>query len=424
MNKNKILNNLLLVIYTVTPLIIIPYSSDYFYFPKICFVYMVSTIMIISWFLNRENNRLEFDITEKIIVLYLIAVVISTIFSIDRIVSMYGNFGREEGLFAIIIYIFLFFTANRNYIFSKRHMHFLLISAAIVAVYGIFQYFGFDPIPRDPRRINWSGRAFATMGNPNFLGSYLTLILPISIFTYLYTHKNIYLLTSALIYMSLLCTMTRSAWLGSLTGVIILIAYSVVYKLKKKYIAILLAVLIIITIAMNNISSGRIIGRFFTIGTDFKEIVEQTPDSQKAGAGRIFIWRRVLKIIPQKPLFGYGPETLGTVFTEYFYDDIFERYNRLIVFDKAHNEYLHIAVTTGIPSLAVYLCFVLSIVIKAVKNADKNIIIIPLLCSIIGYLVQAFFNISVVSVAYMFWIMLGILLNISVEAEDTQIIAY
>ncbi len=415
-----IINNLLIVVLTVTPLIIVPYSSDYFYFPKIYFVYIISAIMLILWFLNRKSNRLNLDQVEKIIITYLFFVIISTIFSVNRMASVYGNFRREEGLFAILVYIYLFIAAKRNYVFSMEHMNFLLFSAAIVAVYGISQYFGFDPIPRDLERINWNKRAFATMGNPNFLGSYLTLILPISIFAYLYTHKNAYLLASGLIYLSLLCTMTRSAWLGSFVSVITLITYSIIYKLNKKNIVILLIIFIIITVGMDYMSSGKIIGRFSTIGTDFKNIIEQTSDYQKAGAGRIFIWKRVLKLILRKPLFGYGLETLDIVFTGHFYSDIIERYNRLIIFDKAHNEYLHIAVTTGILSLGAYLYFILSIIKRAIKNVNKDILIIPLLSSVIGYIVQAFFNISVVSVVYIYWIVLGILSNRSIKAENLQ----
>ena len=420
MDTKGIINNLLVIVLTVTPLIIVPYSSDYFYFPKIYFVYIISAIMLALWFLNRKGNRLNFDQVEKTIITYLFFVIISTIFSVNRMISVYGNFRREEGLFAILVYIYLFFVSKRNYIFSEKHVRFLLFSAAIVAIYGISQYFGFDPIPRDLERINWSKRAFATMGNPDFLGSYLTLILPISMFTYLYTHRNVYLLASGLIYLSLLCTMTRSAWLGSSAGVIILITYSIIYKLNKKNIVILLIIFIIITIGMDYMSSGKIIGRFSTIGTDFKKVIEQTSDYQKAGAGRIFIWKGVLKLISQRPLFGYGLETLGIVFTGHFYSDIIERYNRLIIFDKAHNEYLHIAVTTGILSLGTYLYFISNIIKKAIKNVDKDILIVPLLCSVIGYMVQAFFNISIVSVAYIYWIMLGILLNISIKAENLQ----
>ena len=184
--------------------------------------------MLVIWFLNREGNKPDFNSVEKPVICYLFIVIISTVFSVNHIISLYGNFRREEGLFAIIVYIYLYIVANRNYIFSEKPVKFLLFSATIIAVYGVFQYFGFDPVPRDLERINWSKRAFATMGNPDFLGSYLVLILPISVFAYFYARKNIYLLTSGLIYLSLLCTMTRSAWLGALFSIAVLTVYSVI----------------------------------------------------------------------------------------------------------------------------------------------------------------------------------------------------
>jgi putative inorganic carbon (HCO3(-)) transporter len=75
---------------------------------------------------------------------------------------------------------------------------------------------------------------------------------------------------------------------------------------------------------------------------------------------------------------------------------------RLMTIDKAHNEYLNIAVSAGIPSLIAYLTLVF-VVLKNSVSKEKNL----LLAVIIAYLVQAFFNISVVSVAFLFWILLG-----------------
>ena len=75
--------------------------------------------------------------------------------------------------------------------------------------------------------------------------------------------------------------------------------------------------------------------------------------------------------------------------------------------DKAHNEYLHIAVTTGIPSLIVYCLFITQILWQSLPKVRKNCLYLPYIASVLGYLCQAFFNISVVSVAYIFWVFLG-----------------
>lgn len=417
MDSKSIINHLIVLAICAPILIIIPYYTNSTLI-KILFVYLISTAIAIIWFLNRKGNSISSYSEDKIIMCYLLIVILSTIFSLDLVRSIWGIPRREEGLFAIIVYIFLFIIVNKKYKFSNNHVIFFLISASIVALYGIAQYLGYDPIPRNYINMYWKGRAFSTMGNPNFLGSYLTLVLPIGVFSYVYSKKVGYLVASGIIYFCLLCTMTRSAWLGSLVSFFILIYYTYKRKYSYKHIAIIILSFALITLLFDFYSHGAVFGRFFSIYKDIGKVITQSSGYENAGANRIFIWKRVIELIKKRPLFGYGLETLDIVFTEAYRDEIIAFCKRLIIFDKAHNEYLHIAVSTGIPSLIVYLTFVGSILYKAFKNVKNNPLIIPLLCSIIGYLVQAFFNISVVSVAYIYWMFLGALLKFSYESES------
>jgi putative inorganic carbon (HCO3(-)) transporter len=373
-------------------------------------------VLGIIWFLTRESNKLMTNNIEKVALAYLFFIVLSTIFSTNVERSIWGRIDRDEGLLAITVYVLLFIVGERKYHFSNKHVKLFLLSASIVALYGIAQYFGYDPIPRDFIRENWKGRAFSTIGNPNFLGTYLTLALPISAFSYIYSKKTIFLLSSGIIYLSLLCTMTRSAWVGAFVSFVILVLYIRKYKYSYKHLAVIVVLFMVITISMNIYSNDGLFGRFITITKDLGTVISQSSGYEKAGANRIFIWERVIELIKQRPLLGYGLETLDIVFTEAYEHDIMALFKHLIFFDKAHNEYLNIAVSTGIPSLVLYLTFIFSIVIKAFKNVKNNHLIIPLLCSVIGYLIQAFFNISVVSVAYIYWAFLGIMLNFSSES--------
>jgi putative inorganic carbon (HCO3(-)) transporter len=92
-----------------------------------------------------------------------------------------------------------------------------------------------------------------------------------------------------------------------------------------------------------------------------------------------------------------------------------------MIFDKAHNEYLQIAYASGIPALLVYLSLVFTVIKTSFKNLNNNPLMIPLLCGVIGYLVQAFFNISVVSVAYIYWIFLGALMHMATNEENNKV---
>lgn len=83
--------------------------------------------------------------------------------------------------------------------------------------------------------------------------------------------------------------------------------------------------------------------------------------------------------------------------------------------DKAHNEYLHIAVTIGIPALILYLTFIALVILPNIKKIFKKESIFIILSVIISYLAQAFFNISTIGIAPLFWVALGILDNKNFE---------
>ena len=79
--------------------------------------------------------------------------------------------------------------------------------------------------------------------------------------------------------------------------------------------------------------------------------------------------------------------------------------------DKAHNEYLHIAATNGIPALGIYLVFLGLIIMPRISIMFKDKITFIFLLCIFSYLVQAFFNISTIGVAPLFWMILGLIDN-------------
>ena len=79
--------------------------------------------------------------------------------------------------------------------------------------------------------------------------------------------------------------------------------------------------------------------------------------------------------------------------------------------DKVHNEYLQKLVTEGIFSLITYMLLLLLLFIKSIKKITKNkdTLLITLFISFLTYAIQAFFNISVICVAPLFYILMGLL---------------
>ena len=127
------------------------------------------------------------------------------------------------------------------------------------------------------------------------------------------------------------------------------------------------------------------------------------------GSHRIEIWKMTLKVIEKKPLLGCGVDTLNRGLEKYASrENAMYYFDHGCIIDKAHNEYLQIAATMGIPALITYLLFISSIVICNFKKSFKYEENLILLIVILSYLIQAFFNISVIGVAPIFWFVLGI----------------
>ncbi len=138
------------------------------------------------------------------------------------------------------------------------------------------------------------------------------------------------------------------------------------------------------------------------------------------GTGRGYIWSRSIPLVFQNGirgiLYGNGPDTFALVFPQY--DCIGKlRYlgNPYIIVDKPHNFYLQTAINTGLISLislillfAVYVC---QSVVSILKDKEKDRLVFSvkfaLFAGIIGYLISALSTDSVVSVAPVFWVLLG-----------------
>ena len=131
------------------------------------------------------------------------------------------------------------------------------------------------------------------------------------------------------------------------------------------------------------------------------------------GTKRIKIWKETLKIVPKNIIHGTGIDTFFYAF------DGKPLVIKLYMYDKVHNDYLQVLITQGIFSLISYLLFYISIVLYGIKKSFKEkevYLILPVL----SYLVQIFFNISIIEIAPIFYIGLGLLIDRD-DKEDSII---
>lgn len=144
---------------------------------------------------------------------------------------------------------------------------------------------------------------------------------------------------------------------------------------------------------------------------------------ERLGSARGYIWSRSIPLIPGNLLVGSGPDTFVLNFPQ---NDFLGKYwaygttNMLV--DKPHNLYLQIILGEGGIALLAFLAIMLlylvdSIRLYALKKAygPKQIFGAAVALGIVGYLAAGMFNDSVVSVAPVFWILLGVGIAVNLQ---------
>ena len=360
-----------------------------------------------------KKEKIKFKITDLLTIIITILGIISTIFAIKQNVALFGHSGRFEGLFTICYYFSLFIlSSNVEKKYKKLISYSILVVGLINYIYAFLQvndFFSFI-VRRYRFKEIW---ATGLVYNPNFLAELMLICLSLSLGLYIENKNRIEKIIDILFifcfYSGLLISNTMSCFVGLMAVIIYFLFYLIREKKYKKII--ILLIIIPTTIYYACIGQTTILSDYIKTGTEIKEISKGNIQ-ENFGTNRMFIWKNTLKIVPKYIIHGAGIDNFYYAFGDKPLSRKRVSTNTTVVFDKAHNEYLQILVCEGIFCLIAYLVFYAIIVITGIKNSLKNKSIY-LILPIIGYLVQAFFNISVISVAPIFYILLG--LNIERE---------
>ncbi|MEE5991499.1 MAG: O-antigen ligase family protein, partial [Lachnospiraceae bacterium] len=220
--------------------------------------------------------------------------------------------------------------------------------------------------------------------------------------------KNSLTVILAVLFYTMLGSRARLAWVG-FAGLLIfyIISMTIMYRRDREAVKpavrrslVLLAVF----------SAAFLIAFFFT---DYiREAAVRSywevaiGDVDKIGTDRIYNWRMGLASVPDNWLTGVGLDNYGYVF-ESAPDIYFQA--------KAHNEYIHVLVTQGVPAFINYMALLVFACSGAVRNVikdgskERRTVTWILLGMFVTYCVQALFNGSVTYVAVYFWFIIGLI---------------
>lgn len=432
---NKLTEFLFYLLFLLTPLVMYKNTSELFEFNKIIFIYLIAVLIFIVWiFKIAKEKKITFKRTflDIPILIFLSTQIVSTFFSIDFYTSIFGFYGRfNGGLLSIVTYIFLYFAFVNLFDLKKinRLLKISLISTFLVILWGLPGKFGYDlscfVFLKQLNNNCWvdqfkpSERLFSTLGQPNWLGSYLSINFFISLYflfkekvkSILNRNNLIFIGLTLLIFITILFTRSRSSYLGIVFGLILFSSF----KFNFKKITILLSIFLIsIFIFKTGINS---IDKFITFDKNKKEAViakeiKNTNDYLVTESFDIrkIVWEGAWKLGLKYPLFGSGVETFAYsyYFTRPQEHNLTSEWD--FIYNKAHNEYLNYLATTGFIGLISYLFLIGSVfyfLIKTLRNEkdkDQKLIYIVLLASYIAILTTNFFGFSTTTINMFFYL--------------------
>jgi len=400
-------------------------------------LFLVGCKIIIKWdlILNTVFSKKTFVLVFKKYFLFpaifLFGLGLSLLFSADFLTSFFGSYDRQQG-FLSYLYYFLFFgllilsfliTDSNISSFNKdlrqkkinRIIYTIFFTGTFVALYGVLQIIGIDffPWPESPLL---NGRIVSSFGQPNFLASFLLLVIPIAVYlfqnTKAFLQKFFYLLVLGLELVGLILTASRAAILSLFIAVVVYSLYliwTLEIKIKNKIIifAISLAILLSLVFSLESFMPGRLSSSLDYHSGSF--------------ATRISFFSAAADSIIKKPLFGYGLEIEDEVFIKYYQKDWAVNGDVSANTDRAHNLILDILLSSGLLGLLSFLLLYYLFFNLARENIIKNKnkpLTQALAFGAFAYSLSLLAGFSVVSTELYFWLFLALLALINYSKEQ------
>ena len=390
------------------------------------------------------NGKLNYRGSDKIFLLagfLLVSFFISSLISLDPAQSFWGSFLRQQGFYNFFNYLLFFVLLILNLANFKqlrRVIITVMAAASLAAVYGLVQYFNLDPLA-------WSesahGRIFSSLGQPNFFGHWLIMVLPLSFYALIFIAKKALtrFFAGLSVFMQLTClifTYSRAAWLGWLGSMFFLIMVWLFYKRLKKValglsglFLIGLVIVVVLNLA-NQFSQQKPLP--INLANRLKSIVDVNGGSNKM---RVYYLESAVKEIKQasylRLLVGYGPEVLADVFMKYYRIDwgVYEAINSLP--DRAHNWLFDQILALGFLGLAANLIFYIFFIYRAVgflwakqKLESNDWLLIFVLSSLTAYSINNLFSFSLFTVLVYLYLILAsgwVIINRQTEIKTLNI---
>ncbi len=368
------------------PLAFWVFAHEGFETPKLVVFFIFTAAAALSFLKAQASGKLKFKFNKPLFILlglFLLFSLLATIFSADRIYSIFGFYYRfTNGLIFywtwVLFLLMLLFSVTEDKL--KFLLKVLVLSSVAISVLsfaqslGISLYLGLEPggFLRPP----------SFLGNPNYTAMFLAAVLPfcfaLAAEAQSFKNKAYYYFAIFIILLAQTVLTSRGALLAVYISAGFALALMLLFRFPKKQIGIFFFSAILGVVASS---------LFLTVSRpQAVSSVVQSADSNTSS--RLLVWRAAIAQIQKTPILGYGPGAFAL---------FYERSRSTAdvgVFDDAHNLFLHMGATVGLPFVFVFFGLLIMAGFYGLKKlrSGSDTTVVAALAALVAWVVGVSFN--------------------------------
>jgi O-antigen ligase len=325
--------------------------------------------------------------------------------------KLYGTAGRNTGFLTYMsLLIFLgaaLLISSKGWIFRFNTQ--TLIVSGLLAIYGLFQSVGKEIFPY---KSVYENKIIGTFGNPDFQSAFLgimaVIILTLTLGKDISVFKKIIYIAQALL--SLLIAYRTNALQGLLSFIagIGIVFFLLFLSLRRWKVVATLMALGGVLISLTGLA-------LFNLGPLSSYLYKGSVSA------RGYYWDAGLEMLRSHMFIGVGLDNYGDWFLRSRSLEAF-KFNSFLTADAAHNVYIDLAASGGLPLILLYLCIMIlvlrSILLLVKRSEAPDIPFLGLCGGWAAYQVQAFVSINQIGIAIWGWVLSGLIIGYEINTRE------
>ncbi|MEK4424080.1 O-antigen ligase family protein [Solibacillus sp. FSL K6-1523] len=402
--------------------------------------------------------------------LFAFAIIISTVFSPNITVALNGQYNRSDGAISWLCYLALMFIAM-NIEYPKNVVKYIMYALMPFVFINLFiitmNFYGKDLLQYEWMQslvsmalpegasISEGSTLVGTLNQWNYMSG-MFAIMTVMYLAWAFIEKSmintvVSAITAAVSISVMFMSISTNGFLTVTVSLIVLIVIAIKSPVKKNM-AVGLLLFVVITMPVfhilateneqvwdesfgfilggnpykkvekTNVSFDDLLGSKAYASDQILELPILPEQGWSPGSGRFYIWEKSADLVKERPIVGYGLDTLIYNFPHFNIDARGGNNSESTIVDKAHNVYVTILYGTGIFGALAFLIILVGSVLVGLKQIvlKNNLILGPLVAVIVAYSTQALFNDSLPGITAVIFVLIGILFGIQKEEGKTQ----